>query len=147
MVPTSTVGFKDLLYGVACARCTFAPARRLDGRVVSEITFYTIEQNDVDRLAARRKATRVELLLEEPHFMVMFKDSTYTPYQLTLAVPMPRLNPMSGAFVWEVCMECRACRSVRNEDWDELAGLVVELLSNTVVLPVTVLPRLTSRRR
>ena len=141
--PTAITGFKDLVYGVPCALCSFVPARRIDARLVSEIAFYTLEQADVDRLAKRKTSAA---MLQEPHFLVTLKDSTQTLYPLTLSVPMPRFNPFNGAFLWDVCMDDRGCRSVAREDWDELSQLVVELLGNTELLPETVFPRLKAHR-
>ena len=139
--PTAIFGFTDLVYGVPCALCSFAPARRIDARIVSEIAFYTLEQPDVDRLAKRSNTA----MLQEPHFLVTLKDSTQTSYPITLSVPMPQLNPFSGGFLWNVCMNGRGCRSAAKEDWDMLSRLVVELLGNTELLPETVLPRLKAR--
>ena len=139
--PTSIVGFTDLVRGVPCALCSFAPPRRIDARIVSEIAIYTLEQPDVDRLAKLRRTA----MLQEPHFLVTLKDSTQTSYPVTLSVPMPRFNPFSGGFLWNVCMDGRGCRSACKVDWDMLSRLVVELLGNTELLPETVLPRLKAR--
>ena len=139
--PTAIFGFTDLVYGVPCALCSFAPARRIDARIVSEIAFYTLEQPDVDRLSKRRRTA----MLQEPHFLVTLKDSTQTSYPISLSVPMPRFSPFSGGFLWTVCMDGRGCRSAAKEDWDMLSQLVVELLGNTELLPETVLPRLKAR--